>query len=345
MKKPLVLLLHLAYWFAYLMLITIVFLALNPMKGGPHALRMFSSFFGFLLVAPPLASFYLGYFVLHPRLLQRGKTGKLILASLGVVVGVSLLSGWAMLAHLDQRAQMAQASEELLGNVLFFMILCTIHLVLSLVVRGFVVSVNDIRVKQELQRRNTEMELALVKSQLSPHFLFNTLNNIDVLIERDPPTASAYLRQLSDLLRFMLYDSQADHLPLASELEWVRKYIDLQRIRSANPDFVKFTLQGDPSRISIAPMTLIPFVENAFKHCHPPKEGHGIKLVVTATESQLSFSCENVISQGTKPLSSEPGGLGLALVQRRLQLLYGDRHTLVLSQTGDRFKALLTLAL
>ena len=110
--------------------------------------------------------------------------------------------------------------------------------IIGLVIRGFISWFNDIKIKESLSQKNFEMELNLIKSQINPHFLFNTLNNIDVLIEKDPPKASLYFNKLSAIMRFMLYETKTDKIPLAKELDYITQYIDLQKIRHANPDFV-----------------------------------------------------------------------------------------------------------
>ncbi len=109
--------------------------------------------------------------------------------------------------------------------------------VLALVIRGFITFYGEIRLKEDLKRQNAELELALIKSQISPHFLFNTLNNIDVLIEKDAfARASSYLNKLSDILRFMLYETKTDRISIGEELRYIREYIELQMIRTAHPE-------------------------------------------------------------------------------------------------------------
>ncbi len=126
--------------------------------------------------------------------------------------------------------------------------------IIGLVMKGFITSYGDIRVKEELNRKNFEVELALVKSQLSPHFLFNTINNIDVLIGIDAARASAYLNKLSDIMRFMLYETKTELIPLEEELAYIEKYIDLQKIRTANPDYIRFRVQGRAPGLLVPPM-------------------------------------------------------------------------------------------
>src|ERR1044071_687955 len=115
------------------------------------------------------------------------------------------------------------------------------------------------------------MELALIKSQINPHFLFNTINNIDVLIAKDSAKASEYLNKLSGILRYMIYETRNEKISLAGELDYIEKYLELQKIRTANPDYVNFQISGEANNLKIAPMILFPFIENAFKHTENKK--------------------------------------------------------------------------
>lgn len=135
----------------------------------------------------------------------------------------------------------------------------------------FIEWLNDRKLKAELEKDKVTSQLELLKSKIDPHFLFNNLNNIDAFIKEDPQKASEYLRKLSDILRFMLYESNADKVPLAKEIEYISKYIDLQKIRTANASFVDFYLSGDINNREISPMILIYFIENAFKYASNKK--------------------------------------------------------------------------
>jgi two-component system, LytTR family, sensor kinase len=186
------------------------------------------------------------------------------------------------------------------------------------------------------------MELALVKSQINPHFLFNTINNIDVLIEKDPPTASRYLNKLSDILRFMLYEAKTDKIPLVKELTYIEKYIDLQRIRTANPDYVDYSFTGVADHIMIEPMLFIPFIENAFKHAENKKLENTIHIRVAAGDHELSFACENKFND-PGPGRSVRAGLGNELIQRRLNLLYPGKHRLEIRVGEQTYKVKLSI--
>ena len=113
--------------------------------------------------------------------------------------------------------------------------------IVALVIKGFITWFNEIKLKEALKEKNHEMEMALIKSQLDPHLLFNTINNIDALILKDAVAASDYLNKLSDIMRFMLYETKPDKILLSKEIEYIEKYIALQKIRTANRNYVHFT--------------------------------------------------------------------------------------------------------
>ena len=214
--------------------------------------------------------------------------------------------------------------------------------VVGLVIRGFVASYDDIKLKQELTEKNNKMEMALVKAQLDPHFLFNTLNNIDVLIQKDAEEASKYLNKLSDIMRFMLFETKTDQIDIVKEIEYLEKYIELQKIRSSNPNFVRLTINGDYQNKKISPMVFIPFIENAFKHVADKKAENAIDINIIIEEGKIQFECTN--NCNNKSISIDGyNGLGNELIQKRLNLLYPNSHNLTLENEANYYKVILTI--
>ncbi|HEX4383850.1 MAG TPA: histidine kinase [Myxococcales bacterium] len=211
--------------------------------------------------------------------------------------------------------------------------LAAVHMAVAVVLRGFLGWLGHLAERQKL-------EAALLRARLDPHFLFNTLNNIDVLILRDPESASIYLNKLSEVLRFVLYGARADRVELAAELSHLQQYVDLQRIRLVNPKAVSLSVNGDLSGFSIAPMLLIPFVENAFKHAAGQHEDGAIAVRIAVEARQLELVCAN--RYGERPAG---GGLGNELMRRRLALLYPHRSTLELSDRDGTYTARLRIDL
>ena len=208
-------------------------------------------------------------------------------------------------------------------------------------------------IRRQLVSEKLTMELALLKAQVNPHFLFNTLNNVYALAlaERAETTADA-VEKLGALMRYSLHDAQADLMLLTKELDYLERYVDMQKLRTT-PDQLIVTLHRDIGEIGnqkIAPMILIPFVENAFKYGVSTTEASRIAINVSCTKEVLSLRVENTIH--TRPDSSSPGsldenlgGLGLINVRARLRLLYPKRHRLVHGAQEDTYRVELDVTL
>ena len=187
--------------------------------------------------------------------------------------------------------------------------------VVALVIRGFINWFNEKKLKEALKERNHEMEMALIKSKIDPHLLFNTINNIDALIIKDAVEASDYLNKLSDIMRFMLYETMADKILLSQEIEYIEKYIALQKIRTANVSYIHFTVSGNIGEKLIAPMIFIPFIENAFKHTTNKKLENAITVNILVTDTIIKMVCENKFDLEAK-VQSKNSGLGNELIQK-----------------------------
>jgi two-component system LytT family sensor kinase len=200
------------------------------------------------------------------------------------------------------------------------------------------------RLKADLETKQIRTELELLRSQTNPHFLFNTINNIDTLIRANPELASEYLNELSDLLRFILYESGGERIPLQNEVMYMHKYINLQKIRSVNPGFICFTVSGDLNGWEIAPMLLMPVLENAFKHVSAKTMDKAIDAELRVAPHSLLFRCKNVFGQGITHQSGK-GGLGTHLLKQRLDLIYKDSYQLETAKTGNYYEVVLKIDL
>ena len=209
--------------------------------------------------------------------------------------------------------------------------------------RLFVQWFKDVKEKKELEKQNFKSQLSILKNQLNPHFLFNTLNNIDSLITENRPEASLALNKLSGLMRYMVYDSEKEMVPLQDEINYIQNYISLQKLRIPNEDIIRLTVTGNAEDKHIAAMLFIPFVENAFKHSSlkdKPENKIDIKIVIN--ENEISFSCFNNIAEINKDKSS---GVGLDLVRKRLDLIYKKNYKLEINKTDKEFTVNLNIKL
>jgi len=197
--------------------------------------------------------------------------------------------------------------------------------------------------KEKLAKQNLQSELALLKNQINPHFLFNTLNNIDSLIKSNVDRASETLVKLSGILRYMIYDTNIDKALLSNEIKHIESYVDLQKIQFANKELVSLSTQGKVDNILIAPMLFIPFVENAFKHCNVKNIQNAIRINFAIDNKMVNFECNNLFDKTHKITKDSASGIGLNIIKRRLELLYPERHTLIIKEVDNNFKVSLSI--
>lgn len=204
-----------------------------------------------------------------------------------------------------------------------------------------------IREKESAQLRseNLDTELKLLRSQINPHFLFNTLNNIYNLSLQQSPRTSDFIVKLSEILRYIIYDCNIRKVSLQKEIDYIGNYIELQKLKDDSISKIVFQVEGDTESLLIEPMLLIPFVENSFKHSKIESNLEGwINISIELKDHELEFRIENSIPGGNHNKDNNPG-VGIENVKRRLNLLYPDLHQLHIHETQDSFKVLLNILL
>jgi len=192
--------------------------------------------------------------------------------------------------------------------------------------------------QKEIVLKNRESELAFLRAQINPHFLFNQLNTIYSLVYQQDAQALPALAGLSDMLRYMLYDT-TEQVALEKEVVYLEKYIELQQLRLGQAVKVDFQVTGDTHAIPISPLLFLPFVENAFKHGDP---GGDTNVRINAEDSQVHFYCEN---RKGKRLVDAAGGIGIENVKKRLVLLYPGKHHLAITEDAGKFTVNLDITL
>jgi sensor histidine kinase YesM len=342
MKRTVVVLLHSGYWLIYLLLLSVIFAIAETQirKTPPHLRSLFPLIL--LCVAPNLISFYSFYFLLFSRFLGRKKIFALIISGSSVCLISAFSGAFISLVFFGFEQVIFSDAREFFSLTASLFVIAAIHGGIALVIRGFIIWYDEIKLKEELVQRSFEMELALIKSQINPHFLFNTINNIDVLITKNAELASEYLNKLSDILRYMVYETKTEKISLAKELDYIEKYLELQKIRTTNPNYVNFEVTGDANNLTIAPMILFPFIENAFKHTENRKNHHSILIKVSIKKYEIIFECENSY-QTNRDKKQDFGGLGNELIKKRLMLTYPEKHSLKIAGTDGIYKVKLTL--
>lgn len=341
MKKSIVALIHIGFWVCYFMLITIMLAVyyrsrIHTVDQIARIENAFESLFLFAFL-PSFITFYGCYFLVFPKFLQQKKTLLSVIYGLLISIGASIIV-YILMRYLIESGQLIDMDKggingrsTAIRTIVVMSFIGSISGTVAMVIKGFITWVDEIKLKEELKWKNHETEMALVKAQLDPHFLFNTLNNIDVLMLENATKASNYLNKLSDILRFMLYETKTDTILLEKEIEYIEKYIELQKIRTSNANYINFQITGSPGNKTIAPMVFIQFIENAFKHTTNKKIDHAIQVQLFIEKKTIRFVCKNKFDPKRK-LKQESNGLGNDLIQKRLSLIYPDKHTLELSK-------------
>ncbi len=210
-------------------------------------------------------------------------------------------------------------------------------------VRVFQSWIKDQKRRQELEKQNLNSELALLRSQINPHFLFNTLNNIDSLVFIDQTKASDAILKLSGIMRYMLYEANTEIVPLEREIEYIMSMVALLKLRLKDPDFIQFEIKGNPGGKEIPPMLLVPFIENAYKHGKKTGKSPGIKFLLDMSDNHITFESSNRYDTQNSLNKDKVGGIGLSNVQRRLKLLYDKHHEFEIEKNKGKFKVRLRI--
>ncbi|MEJ8801967.1 sensor histidine kinase [Pontibacter sp. H249] len=193
--------------------------------------------------------------------------------------------------------------------------------------------------KEQLEKQAINTELVYLKSQINPHFLFNTLNNIHTLVYTQDSAAPEAMMRLSSLMRYMIYESNASTVPLSTEIDYLQDYISLQQLRYKATPVVDFQVEGNTETCHVAPLLFIHLLENTYKHSPSRLKPCSIKVRIEVKENVLVATFQNPIGKKTGNLLEEPGGIGFTNVQKRLQLLYPKQHSLVIDKNDEVFTA------
>lgn len=198
---------------------------------------------------------------------------------------------------------------------------------------------------KEKENENLKTELSLLRSQVSPHFMFNVLNNMVSLARKKSDLLEPSLIKLSSLMRYMLYETEEEKVSLEKEIDYLHSYIDLQQQRFGKKLILNVSLDVGDDQYQIEPMLLIPFVENAFKHGTGSVEGATIQIDLTAEKNILQFNVRNKYDPSSTETKDASSGIGLSNVRRRLNLLYSKYHNLMITKKNNWFSVSLQINL
>ena len=285
-----------------------------------------------------LTLFYLNALLLVPRLLYKRRFVIYILALLGLFSGAMLLHG--ILYHLMIEGR----SFNLLRSSAYNFVPFSFTIILSTAYQSIADQIRTERLLAEQQNENLKTELSFLRSQISPHFLFNVMNNIVALVRLKSDELEPTVIKLSSLMQYMLYETDEERVLLTREAEYLQNYIDLQKQRFG-PELslnILFSIKEDWH--TLEPMLLIPFVENAFKHGSGMVEDPHIEIELNVANNHLRFTVKNKYKE-SKVGKDKTSGIGLTNVKRRLALLYPGSHILKIDQDNNWFSVHLQLTL
>ncbi|WP_207509362.1 sensor histidine kinase [Telluribacter humicola] len=284
-----------------------------------------------------LGAVFYSHFYILTRYLNRRRFGFYIAGLVLILLVGPLLFIWAQGREiLDWPSFLDQYFTSLFSFVV-------IGLLLSWVARASENWFINTLKREALEKQAIQAELSYLKSQINPHFLFNTLNNIHTLSYKGSPLAPDAIMRLSSLMRYMLYEANASTVALQREINYLQDFISLQQLRYKAAAIVDFRIAGDIDSCRVAPLLFIHLLENAYKHSHRQLAAGDIKVSLEVVEDNLTFSIENPIGTNKTGAIQEVGGIGLANVQKRLQLLYPDRHSFNVLSTEGSFRVVLKI--
>lgn len=320
------------YWMVFCLFSAVVSFRLA--QGLDFLIRSIDVFFFNGLWA--VIQFYLFYFLFY-QFIERQQYTRYFVFSIAVTVGLSLFMFFvfSLLFGGSELREMRIIVPPMVGT---FIIGQTGSLL-----RGFISWFDDLQLKQEMEKMLIRNELDVLNAQLNPHFLFNTLNNIDSLIFRQPQQASESLITLSEIMRYMLYEARQPKVSLSSEVEHYQRIIRLQSLRFGNPQAIRFDKPAELSEILVAPLLFLPFIENAFKYAIKSDVFPMIDFRMTISGNEVYWTSRNCFQSKTDESTARRGGIGLSNLKRRLELLYPGKYSLYTSVNGSEFFAELKL--
>jgi len=278
--------------------------------------------------------FYFNYFVLIPKFLLFKKY-LLYASTLVLSIATAFVLSGLFFNLFDFNPDNFASTNPVLRKIepiiranTFLMLIISILASISLTIN------NHLR---QLEKEKLVAQISSLKSQINPHFLFNTLNNIYATALDSSPRTADMVDKLSEMMRYTMKETQNDLVPLEEEINYVNNFIELQKLRLERTIKFDYTIEGEFSGLQIAPMLLIPFVENAFKHGVNSEHDSNIRINIKANESELHFLVANNKVKIQSGIKENSGGLGIENTKHRLALIYPSKHLLIIKETENDF--------
>ncbi len=291
--------------------------------------------------------YFINLLYLTPKVLEQGKRRQFIVGiALIVSIYTTLLGSFDLWVDEYLPFHPQRIGERSFIFVYLFRFITAIPpLVISTLIIKTVLLNQRNKESLELKNRMLEAETKALKAQINPHFLFNTLNNIYSLSQMKSEKTGDAIMNLSGILRYVTYDGNQNYVPLSLEMKQVENFVALQYLKDSSHENIEVDLELPANTFEIAPLLIIPFIENAFKHGNPEDKTRGwIKIYFRLEGEWLLMSCSNSVTS-TSSYKDKTGGVGLDNVKKRLHLLYPDRHLLNITQDSHQFVAELKIKL
>jgi two-component system, LytTR family, sensor histidine kinase AlgZ len=333
---------HLSFWCVYL---SFFFYQISNFRHGREIDWGRASIVGGTQLALTMLIAYLNYYFFLPRFLVHKKVWKYLLEFLIPFVIILTIR-----VHLQRYLIDGYTYQRNHFYSTFYIVEITIITFFIAIFIGMVRIAADwfelAEKQKEIVNQRLSAELNFLKAQINPHFLFNTLNNLYYLAYTQSANTTEVIAKLSQMMRYMIYDTNHKQVPLTKEIEYMESYISLERLRLNNNIPIDFTIVGNPDGLFIAPLIFITFLENAFKHGVSNNfPGAWVKISITLKDKQCIYQVENSKIPTLKPEAEEKSGIGLQNVKRRLELSYPGQYRLTMEDYPDRYSVQLNITL
>jgi two-component system LytT family sensor kinase len=331
------------FWILILAFTTLIIFN-SPQKATWFEILVQFGYYGLINVS----LYFINYLILIPNFIQKQQrswlylimVAGLITVTMVVKFGIALMYPEVMLTAHGPHSKEVETSYT--GFLVGTFLVTGFFVVMSSLLKFSTDWFSNERIQRNLESEKKDMELQFLKSQLNPHFLFNSLNNIySLAYQKSDKTADAILK-LSEIMRYMIYESNDSWVDLNKEVEYVQSFVELQKLRFKDGAAVEIKINGEIDGQRIVPLILISFVENAFKHGVANDPEDPIRINIIANQKILHFSVSNKKSKTNKDAM---GGVGLNNVERRLQLLYPERYKLNIVNSSTHYTTELMLDL
>lgn len=287
--------------------------------------------------------FYFNYFYLVPEFLLKKSVLSYLMISLGLLIVSALLLNHFYEPRFPENFFMDRERPRGFMIMPYYrsFVSLGIPFVISAILRMYVEWKRNENLRLSVEKESIKSELQFLKAQLNPHFLFNSLNTIYALSVKKSPDTSEAIVDLSELMRYMIYEADKDLVPLNKELDYIKSYIQLQRLRLSDSENVSLKITGEDRGRAVPPLLFISFIENAFKYGTDYKGKTYVKIALIITDTSVYLNVKNKIGVFKEPTKNS--GIGLENIRNQLELIYPGLHNLEVDNDGKDYEVSLTI--